>query len=113
MTNNETSGELVFTGENDEQFILYESENKLEKIVLYRSIESQLEYILMTPNLVRICEIHNPLGCNILFTKQYHFILSHKRNIQLYQSQKDTLELFHIFFGMTTTEYFDSISLDV
>ena len=113
MTNNETSYKPEFTSENDEQFMLYESENKLEKIFLFRSIEQQLEYILLSPCLVAQCEVQNLLGSNILFFEQYHMLLLHKRNIQLYLITEDKLSLFHRFFGMTTTEFFDSISDDV
>ena len=99
--------------ENDELFVLYESEDRLERIVLYRSIERQLEYILMSPTLVRLCEVHNPTGSNILFMHQYHILLMHKRNIQNYLIDKDHLILFHLFFKATTSEFFDSISIDI
>ena len=115
MTDSEVTIELNSgeSNENDELFKLYESDDKLEKIVLNRSVERQIEYIMLSQSLCVSCKIHNPLGSNLLFKDQYHLILRHKRAIQLYQFQKDTLELFHRFFRMTTTEFFDSISLDV
>jgi hypothetical protein len=115
MTDSEVKIELSSdaSNENDELFKLYESDDKLEKIVLNRSVERQIEYIMLSRGLCVSCEIHNPYGSNILSMDQYHLILRHKRTIQLYQFQECTLELFHRFFGMTTTEFFDSISLDV
>ena len=99
--------------ENDELFVLYESEDRLERIVLYRSIEQQIEYILISPNLVKLCDDYNPTGSNILFIDQYHTILMQKRNIQLYLIEEDNILLFYKFFGMGISEFFDSISLDV
>ena len=109
MAKNESASELGNTL-NDEIFKLYESDDMLERIVLYRSIEQKLEYIMLTPNLVERCEIHNPLRGNILFMNQYHLILRHKRSIQCYLIQEDKLVLFSQIFGMSTSDFFDSIS---
>ena len=99
--------------ENDEVFKLFESDDKREKIILNRSVQQQVEYIMLSPNLSVPCKIHNPLGSNVLSMDQYHLILRHKRSIQLYQMREGTLELFYLFFRMTTSEFFDSISLEV
>jgi hypothetical protein len=112
-TETETVFKSGFAKENDEIFTLYETEDRLERIVLHRSIEQQQEFIILSPSLIIPCEIHNPLGGNILFMNQYHLILRHKRNIQRYLIQEDKLVLFIQILGMSTSDFFDSISLNV
>ena len=99
MTCREIEYDFVSTagGENDDVFILYESNDKTERIVLYRSIEQQIEYILMSTSFVSVCEVHNPTGSNILFMNQYHMILRHKRCIQLYLINKDNINYSIVF----------------
>ena len=100
------------SNENSELFKLYESDDKSEKIILNRSVKHQIEYIMLSSNLCVLCNVCNPFGSNFLSMDQYHLILIHKKSIQLYLLKEGTLELFYLFFGMTTSEFFDLISPD-
>jgi hypothetical protein len=94
----------------DEFIVLYESEDRTERIVLFRNRIRQIEYILLSPNLLYLDgDIH--LAKFYLEFNEYHFLLNHRNKIQLYQFRNNRLALFHAFFRMTTTAFFKSIAV--
>lgn len=50
--------------ETDEYIILYESSDKSERIVLFRNMTRQIQYVLLSPSLIDTAE-------NIRLTKNY------------------------------------------
>jgi hypothetical protein len=95
----------------DEYIVLYESQDKTERIVLFRNMQRQIEYILLSPNLL-YSDGDIYLARCYLELNEYHFLLNHRNKIQLYQFRNNRLELFHAFFRMTTTGFFKSITLN-
>lgn len=95
----------------DEYIVLYESQDKTERIVLFRNMQRQIEYILLSPNLLFSDENTHLARC-YLELSEYHFLLNHRNKIQLYQFRNNRLALFHAFFKMTTTAFFKSIAVD-
>lgn len=96
--------------ETDEYLVLYESNDKSERIVLFRNMLKQVEYILLSPNLLD-ATIRTRLMRNYLELDEYHLLLKHRYKIQLYQFKYNRLALFHAFFRMTTTAFFKSIAV--
>jgi hypothetical protein len=94
----------------DEYIVLYESEDRTERIVLFRNMQRQIEYILLSPSLM--CSDENlSLAKTYLKLNEYHFLLNHRYKIQLYQFKDNRIALFHAFFRMTTTAFFKSIEV--
>jgi hypothetical protein len=94
----------------DEYLVLYESDDKTERIVLFRNMLTQIEYILLSPHLLDATE-RNRLMRNYLELNEYHLLLKHQYKIQLYQFKFNRLALFHAFFRMTTSAFFNSIAV--
>tara|TARA_R110001583_G_scaffold126395_1_gene277936 strand:+ start:581 stop:979 length:399 start_codon:yes stop_codon:yes gene_type:complete len=95
----------------DEVYTLYESNDMLERIIAHRYNLLKTEYILITPSLINACERCNPLGSNILFPEEYPKIAVFRRKIECYQLEKDKLEQFTDFFGITIWQFFNAIAL--
>ncbi|MGO4891569.1 hypothetical protein [Flavobacterium sp. W21_SRS_FM6] len=96
--------------ETDEYIILYESTDKTERIVLFRSMIRQIEYVLLSPSLIHTAE-NIRLTKSYLELNEYHLLLNHRNKIQLYQFKDNRIALFHAFFRMTTTAFFNSIAV--
>lgn len=94
----------------DEYIILYESSDKTERIVLFRNMIRQIEYILLSPSLIHTTE-NTRSTKSYLELNEYHLLLNHRNKIQLYQFKDNRIALFHAFFRMTTTSFFNSIAV--
>jgi hypothetical protein len=101
---------IGLAAETDEYIVLYESSDKTERIVLFRNMQRQIEYILLSPCLL-YSEVQPSFARHYLELNEYHLLLRHRNKIQLYQFKDNRLALFHAFFRMTTTSFFASIKL--
>lgn len=100
---------IGLAAETDEFLVLYESYDKKERIVLFRNMLKQVEYVLLSPHLLEATERPRTMR-NYLELNEYHLLLNHRNKIQLYQFKYDRLGLFHAFFRMTTSAFFKSIA---
>jgi hypothetical protein len=96
--------------QTDEVYTLFESDDKIERILVYRNNEMNTEYMMLSPSLIKACERYNPLGSNIIFPEQYWVIKEFQRKIEGYQLEKGIIEWFSRFFGVSMSEFFHSIA---
>lgn len=90
----------------DEVFTLFESDDIIERILVYRNNTMNIEYMMLSASLVNVCERYNPLGSNIIFPEQYQVINVFKSKVECYQTDKGHLEQFINFFGVSIAEFF-------
>ncbi|WP_158972597.1 hypothetical protein [Paraglaciecola sp. L3A3] len=100
MLNSINSGNRCTQRCEPEMLVLYKSEDKLDKIVLHKSLEGQCEYVMLSKNMVTHCEYCNPLGSNILFMNQYRLLSRYKAQIERYIKLQDTKQLFNMIVGI-------------
>jgi UV DNA damage repair endonuclease len=102
MTKNNTGSCAETNG--DEYFVLYESPCRTERIVLFRNVVRQLEYVMISLSLASNNIVQ------IISFNEYQQLIHHARKIQLYQFKEDNLENFHYFFGMTTSAFLSQLT---
>lgn len=98
--------------ESEETYTLFESDDMVERIIVNRNSTLNTEYILLSPSLVHTCESSNPLGSNIVFPDQYQIINMFRRKVERYQNDKESLERFIKFFGVSITDFFAKYGVD-
>ena len=97
----------------DEVYTLFESDDKIERILVYRNNRMNTEYVMLSPSLVDVCERYNPLGSNIIFPDQYQAINMFKSKVECYQIDKGHLEQFIDFFGVSIAEFFAKYDMKI
>jgi len=95
----------------DEFFVLYESDDCSKRIVLFRNQLKQIEYILMSPCLTVKANKEKIIQRNFFMLDEYFVLLEHQPVIiRFLNSCDERLIYFRAFFGMTVSQFFNTIS---